>query len=50
MTGGSIAPPLEAVASMAPALAAGMPNFYMIALVSWPVVATSAVWLPDTDQ
>src|SRR5687768_3527586 len=49
MTGGSIAPPLEAVASMAPARAAGMPIFFMMGMVSGPVVATSAVGLPDTE-
>ena len=47
ITGGSMAPPLDAVDSMAPARAAGIPIFFMIGMVSGPVVATSAVGLPD---
>ena len=49
ITGGSIAPPLEAVASIAAARTAGMPIFFMIGMVSGPVVATSAVGLPETE-
>ena len=49
ITGGSIAPPQEAVASIAPARAAGMPMRFMIGMVSGPVVATSAVGLPEIE-
>ena len=49
ITGGSIAPPLEAVASIAPARAGGMPMRVMIGIVSGPVVATSAVGLPEME-
>ena len=49
ITGGSIAPPLDAVASIAPARAAGTPIFFMIGMVNGPVVATSAVGLPEME-
>ncbi len=49
ITGGSMAPPLEDVASIAAARAGGTPCRIMIGMVSGPVVATSAVGLPDTE-
>src|SRR5262249_27042939 len=49
ITGGSIAPPLDEVASIAAARAGGTPCRIMIGMVSGPVVATSAVGAPATE-
>ena len=49
MTGGSIEPPLDATASMAAALEGFTPIFFMSGMVKGPVVATSAVGLPETE-
>jgi hypothetical protein len=49
ITGGRMAPPVEAVASIAPARTALTPLFFMIGMVSGPVVATSADGLPETE-
>ena len=49
ITGGSMEPPVEAAASMAPARSAGMPMRFMIGMLIGPVVATSATGLPEIE-
>ncbi len=49
ITGGSMAPPVDAAASIAAARSAGMPMLFMIGMLTGPVVATSATGLPDTE-
>ena len=49
ITGGSIAPPLDEVASIAAARTGETPLLHHDGMVSGPVVATSAVGLPDTE-
>ena len=49
ITGGRIAPPVEAAASMAPALIRVKPVLIIRGMVKDPVVTTSAVGDPEID-
>ena len=48
MTGGMICPPLDATASMAPAMCAGKPVRFIKGMVMAPSTTTLATALPET--